>query len=411
MIRGALAVAVLSLLVSGSLAQESGKPKSKAATADPAATLRDPAQAATDFDEAFAQWKEMLAKLRDLRLKWATTRPNERKPIEDEYQALVKQAEELEPSLIAAAEAAVATGSEKKTEAGKFLAEQLKYEVERDNYESALPIARVLIEHGYENPRIYNYGGMAAFCTNHFDEAEKWLKEGDKHAVLDVMQKQFLQHLDEFRDLWTQEEKLREAEAQADDLPRVLLKTNKGDLVVELFENEAPNTVANFLTLTEKGFFDGTEFHRVVPHFMAQGGDPKNDGTGGPDYTIPDEQKLPEHRNHFRGSLSMANTGRPNSGGSQFFLMFLPAGHLDGKHAVFGRVIEGLDVLAKIQRNRTQSAQGQEEPTGDKPDKIISAKVLRKRPHEYKVETIGGPAAGKDQKGAAEKSGGEKKSQ
>lgn len=402
MIRLGLIVVVLSLSVSCAFGQKTNAPKTPApkkgaAKAEASKTeaakteapktkaTDDPEQAAADYDGAIAQWKEMLAKLRDLRTQWASTRPQERAPIEKEYQALVEEAEAFETKMIAAAEAAVATESKKKSEAGKLLAEQLKYDVDRDDYEAALPIARVLIEHGYENPRIYNYGGMAAVCTNHFDEAEQWLKEGDKHSVLDVPQKQFLEHLDEYQELWRQEQELRDAEAKADDLPRVLLKTNKGDLVVELFENEAPNTVANFLTLVEKGYFDGLEFHRVMPHFMAQGGDPKNDGTGGPGYTIPDEQKLPEHRNHFRGSLSMANTGQPNSGGSQFFVMFRPTMHLNGRHAVFGRVMEGFDVLAKIQRNRDEN----DEPTGDKPDKIVSAKVLRKRPHEYKVKKIG----------------------
>ncbi len=390
---------------SPSLGQKAPTAKPDAPKAETAAKSDDPAQAAEQYDSAFAEWKELLAKLRDLRVQWATARPKDRKPIEDEYQALVKQGEGLEVKMIAAAEAAVASDSDKKTEAGKFLAEQLRYEVDRDNYEAAYPIAQVLIEHNYENPRIYNYGGLAAACTNHFDEAQRWLKKGDKDSVLDVTQKQYLQHIDEYQELWRKEQELREAEAKADDLPRVLLKTTKGDLVIELFENEAPNTVANFLTLAEKGYFDGTEFHRVMPHFMAQGGDPKNDGTGGPGYTIPDEQKLPNHRNHFRGSLSMANTGRPNSGGSQFFLMFRPSGpaagyDLNGKHAVFGRVIEGFDVLAKIQRNRDENDQ----PTPDKSDKIVSAKVLRKRPHEYAVKKAGEP---EENAGHTEKDGGE----
>ena len=100
----------------------------------------------------------------------------------------------------------------------------------------------------------------------------------------------------------------------------------------------------------EKKFYDGLTFHRVIPGFMAQGGDPKGDGTGGPGYTIPDECYQENHRNHFRGSLSMANTGQRDTGGSQFFLTFVPTAHLDGKHTVFGRVIEGMDVLAKLQR-------------------------------------------------------------
>ncbi|MBN2579428.1 MAG: peptidylprolyl isomerase [Pirellulales bacterium] len=180
---------------------------------------------------------------------------------------------------------------------------------------------------------------------------------------------------------WEAEEKIRKKEAQADDLPRVLIKTNKGDMVVELFENEAPNTVANFITLAEKGFYNGLTFHRVLPGFMAQGGDPSGNGTGGPGYSIPCECFQPNHRLHFRGTLSMAHAGR-DTGGSQFFICFAPALQLDGRHTVFGRVIKGFDVLAKIQRRDPQ------DPNAPDPDKIVEMQVLRKRDHEYTVKKV-----------------------
>ena len=178
----------------------------------------------------------------------------------------------------------------------------------------------------------------------------------------------------EEKEKWAKETKIREAEAKADNLPRVRLKTTKGDIDVELFENEAPNSVLNFITLVEKGLYDGTPFHRVLPGFMAQGGDPKGTGLGGPGYTIPDEQKNPEHRMHFRGSLSMAHSQLPNSGGSQFFLTFVPTYHLDGEHAVFGRIVSGMDVLAKLKRIDPEYS------TSGTADKIIEAKVIRNRP-------------------------------
>jgi cyclophilin family peptidyl-prolyl cis-trans isomerase len=145
--------------------------------------------------------------------------------------------------------------------------------------------------------------------------------------------------------------------------------------VIELFENEAPNTTANFISLVEKGFYNGLKFHRVIPGFMAQGGCPRGDGTSGPGYTIDCETTAENHRKHFRGTLSMAHAG-PNTGGSQFFLTFVPTPHLDGKHTVFGRVIEGMDVLAKIQRTEEVTRRGP-------PDKIIKAEVIRKRDHDY----------------------------
>lgn len=170
---------------------------------------------------------------------------------------------------------------------------------------------------------------------------------------------------------------MRQKEAAADDLPRVKLTTTKGDIVIELFENEAPETVANFISLVKKGFYDGLTFHRVIAGFMAQGGCPDGDGTGGPGYTIYDECEKPVIRHHFRGSVSMAKTNAPNSGGSQFFICFRPSPDLNGKHTVFGRVLEGLEVLNKLQR-RDPTKKNEPEP-----DKIVKAEVLRARDHEY----------------------------
>ncbi len=156
-------------------------------------------------------------------------------------------------------------------------------------------------------------------------------------------------------------------------MPRVRLTTTKGDIVIELFENEAPMATANFISLVEKHFYDGVPFHRVIAGFMAQGGDPKGTGSGGPGYAIPCECYQPNHRSHFAGSLSMAHAGK-DTGGSQFFLTFAPTPHLNGKHTVFGRVIEGMDVLPKLERIDPTEHEGQDGPT---PDKIIKATVVR----------------------------------
>ncbi len=122
------------------------------------------------------------------------------------------------------------------------------------------------------------------------------------------------------------------------------IKTERGDLVLELFASDVPVTVNNFVFLAREGFYDGTTFHRVIPDFMAQGGDPTGTGTGGPGYKFADE--FTEHT-HGTGALSMANAGS-NTNGSQFFITYAPQHHLDGKHSVFGQLTKGMDVLKKI---------------------------------------------------------------
>ncbi|MBD3675758.1 MAG: peptidylprolyl isomerase [Planctomycetaceae bacterium] len=189
-------------------------------------------------------------------------------------------------------------------------------------------------------------------------------------------------------------------------MPRVELTTSKGKIVVELFENEAPNTVANFISLVESGFYNGIKFHRVEPNFMVQTGDPNSknddpsdDGLGGPGYTIKCECFNENARMHFGGSLSMAHAGK-DTGGSQFFITHRPTVHLNPNngteynHTVFGRVIEGLDVVRDIKQD----------------DVIEKAVVLRKRDHEYKPETTPDPSAEKPaEEESADKKDGESK--
>jgi cyclophilin family peptidyl-prolyl cis-trans isomerase len=129
------------------------------------------------------------------------------------------------------------------------------------------------------------------------------------------------------------------------------IHTERGDFKVELFAKDAPQTVNNFVFLARDGFYNDVTFHRVIPGFMAQGGDPTGTGRGGPGYSFRDEQN---DRKHESGTLSMANAG-PNTNGSQFFITFAPQPHLNGRHTVFGQVSEGMDVVNQIRPRNPDS--------------------------------------------------------
>jgi len=124
--------------------------------------------------------------------------------------------------------------------------------------------------------------------------------------------------------------------------------TNKGNFKIELFEDKAPTTTKNFIKLANDGFYNGLLFHRVIQGFMIQSGCPEGTGGGGPGYTIKDEFH-PDLKHECKGILSMANAG-PNTGGSQFFITVAPTPHLDNHHSVFGKVIEGMDVVMEISK-------------------------------------------------------------
>lgn len=136
--------------------------------------------------------------------------------------------------------------------------------------------------------------------------------------------------------------------AKDDTIVKIKIETTLGDIYADLYEAEAPKTVGNFVTLAKKGFYDGIIFHRVIPDFMIQTGDPTGTGMGGPGYQFKDEFS-PKLRHNKEGVLSMANAG-PNTNGSQFFITEVPTPFLDNKHAVFGQVTEGMDVVHKIAR-------------------------------------------------------------
>ncbi len=326
-----------------------------------------------------------------LRAKNRIATKEERPEIERQWNELIAKGNVLKPQLFQAAEKAFIEAPDADKDVTDLLLGIFYDEIGQDDYENALRIGKLLIDNHCGNAQTYNCAGIAALYVGDFNAAKNYLDMAKKEGYYSVKQPNdplaeqgdyYLKNLDQLKKSWDKEQAIRGAESKADDLPRVLIKTNKGDMEVELFENEAPNTVANFITLVEKGFYNGLTFHRVLEHFMAQGGDPKGDGSGGPGYKIACECYQPNHRLHFRGSLSMAHAGR-DTGGSQFFITFVPTSHLDGVHTVFGRVIKGMDVLAKIQR---RDPEGRDPPDADK---IIEAKVLRKRPHEYVVKKSG----------------------
>ncbi|MEZ6095600.1 MAG: peptidylprolyl isomerase [Pirellulaceae bacterium] len=185
---------------------------------------------------------------------------------------------------------------------------------------------------------------------------------------------------------------IRHREHEANDLPQATIVTNRGTITVELYENEAPNTVANFISLSKAGFFNGLTFHRVIDGFMAQTGSPKGDGSDGPGYKIADECRTPESRRHFTGVLSMANAGaNTNTNGSQFFITFsrsTAVQSLDNKHTVFGRIITGMDVLQALTRTNEIIGSQELKIEGAEPDKVEKIEITRDRGHKYEVQKV-----------------------
>lgn len=293
----------------------------------------------------------------------------------------------------------------KNTDAEAIILGHLQELYHENRYRDVVIEANKYLEVGSEHPLLLNLAGVSRFAIQDFAGASQLLTQAQEAANggKDPMAEQIFQalgarYLDEckpYAKMWKTEQAIREKEAAAqgeERLPRILMKTSKGPIEIELFENEAPNTVANFVSLVEKKFYDGIAFHRVIPNFMAQGGDPntkdenpRNVGGGGPGYHIACEVYKPNARMHFQGSLSMAHAGK-DTGGSQFFLTHLPTPHLNPNvsdpnkpsgHTVFGRVVKGMNIALAIRPG----------------DKIESATVIFKRNHPYVPKTLRDPDA------------------
>jgi cyclophilin family peptidyl-prolyl cis-trans isomerase len=367
-------------------ARRPARPADAAANPAPVVT---PGSAAEEFYRLNTERKTILAKLAELKVKYQSASDEQRAGIQAEWKEYLAKGDKIGPPLMAAAEKAFADAPNADPQISDFLVTVLTRQAQRDNYEPAARIGKLLMDHKYYEKQVPLLAGLSALMTADYESAERYLMKAAERRdalqvgvqPLDKIVELFMQDPESFKKNWAKEQVIREDEAKTDNLPRVLLKTTKGDIELELFENEAPNTVANFISLVESGLYKDTPFHRVLPGFMVQGGDPKGNGTGGPGYSIACECYKPNARLHFRGTLSMAHAGR-DTGGSQFFLTFVPTIHLNGKHTAFGRVIGGMDVLAKLQRRDP------EKDTDVRPDKILDAKVIRKRSHEYKPEKM-----------------------
>lgn len=353
-------------------------PAETAADVPPPPADASTAAAAGDFAAQFAAWKEILRELREIRARYSIADDTEIEDLQKRWQEKLGQANGMIAGLATAGLEEFKKAPNANEELSDFLISMAADAIRRDDYTRAMALCQGLLEAKCSHKDLPNLAGIAAYGVNQFDVAEQQLAEAQKTGTLSQLGKVAQSGIKETVELWKAEAALREKEAAADDLPRVLLKTNAGDIVVELFENEAPETVGNFISLVEKGFYDDLTFHRVLEGFMAQTGCPNGNGSGGPGYSIYCECGQPNHRNHFAGSLSMAKEEAVNTGGSQFYITFLPTLHLNGKHTVFGRVVEGWDVLPKIVKKDPDKPDPEVEPT-----KILEAKVLRKRAHEY----------------------------
>lgn len=277
---------------------------------------------------------------------------------------------------------------------GTALKEMLIYDMSADRVEAWAGVSSRLLA---VEPTVLDFDWLvnltsAALGNNEYDEAIRMgallIESSEQEQAADRLRL----YIDTFPNLkkeWERELELRKLEAEKNDNPQVELITSKGRVVIELFEDSAPNTVANFIYLVEKKYYDWKAFFRVENLTVAQTGCEKNDGSGSTGYTIASESTEDSYRANVRGSLALALGGHEgvmdtNSGSSQFYFCFMPLAHLNKEYTVFGRVIEGMENLSLLRHLNLADKSKDKEKSAETPDSIRSVKVLRKRDHEYR---------------------------
>lgn len=287
-----------------------------------------------------------------------------------------------------------ASNPEKYADVGLMLREMLIADGKADRFDRWSYAAKALLSsERLIDEDVLLYAGYVGFAECDFELATKAWAPLAEAGKLPETEMRMLQELPLIEKSWLKELERLQAD-QSKNNPRVEILTTKGVMEIELFEDEAPQAVANFIYLVENGYYTRKPIFLVRQHLLAQTGCEKGDGKGTAGYTIRSEAQAAEHRCHFRGSLALpvaintqTNQLDLDSGGAQFYFSFLPLPILDGKHTVFGRVVNGIESLGLFRVVNLTDEEERKNPE-TRPDTIVSAKVLRKRDHEYRPTPV-----------------------
>jgi peptidylprolyl isomerase len=361
----------------------------------------DNAAASAEFQATLDQWRQTLVEINGVTIQYRNADPDNSADLKEQHRVLETRARGEFDQAFRQAYQLVKRAPRKNLVAAQFLLVGTHYRVGRDWYEMTGEAAELLLQVAGDNRRLPEIAGVSLFATNQFERARPFLTQAVELGLLDQKNFGLLEKLDDFETAWQREREFRLAEAEKGDLPRVKFTTTRGDFVLELYEDHAPNTVANFIRLVEEGAYRGVPFYQVLESRIALAGDLRmSPMTLG--FRIADERDRPDRRDFFRGTIGMAkipnpeadqdpNSDKPqtipDSASSHFFIAFQPLPLDKSDHTAFGRIVEGIENFSAL--TRVDPSEKKEEGTPvTEPDFILSAEVLRKRDHPYEPERI-----------------------
>jgi cyclophilin family peptidyl-prolyl cis-trans isomerase len=356
----------------------------------------DHAGEAKKFEDLLTTWKQTILDLNEVTIRYRNSQESEGAALRAKHRELeVKGRVEFDEAFRQAL-LLCENAPRKSFAAAEFLLIGMRYRHARGWHEFTGEAAECLLRISDGGRGLPEIAGVSFYATNQFEKARQHLAEAVAMGLLDRKNFGLLEVIDLMVEPWQKEEKLRQADVEKGDLPQVKLTTSRGEVVLELFEDQAPNTVANFIQLVEEGAYRGIPFYQVLEGQIALAGDvrvsPLSAG-----FRIEDENDHKDARPVLRGSIAMAKIPMPegspiktvpDSANSHFFISFQPLPQASDEHTVFGRIIQGIEHFSALTRVDPSKKEDEDSGPALNPDLILEAEVIRRRDHEYKPVRI-----------------------
>lgn len=326
--------------------------------------------------------------------------PEQFRALEDQWHQAIATCHKTKKAWIMKAAELYAAAPDQYQNIGKTLQEAFLYDVQLDRFDGWVdPLMLMVSTNGpFVTEEVLVLGVSVCIANNRYTEAESILQKLRDKGLVDASKEKFAEGIAIQMEKWNKELDRRKSDSEKDNNPIVEIRTSKGIMKIELFEDDAPEAVNSFIYLVERKYYDLKPFFRVEKGLVAQSGCEKGDGSGSAGYTFRGEADAPTKRDHFRGSLAVALGGDQkgnvdrDSGSSQFYIAKTDLPHLDEDYTVFGRVIEGIECLGILKQLNLSNKEERE--AKKRPDIIISARVIRKRDHDYKPNPLTGRVFG-----------------
>ncbi|MEM8736102.1 MAG: peptidylprolyl isomerase [Planctomycetota bacterium] len=329
------------------------------------------------FKAAVAAFREQAQKMSEVAIRFHTGNLADERKWKAEFGKVYSAAQPLFTNMLLEGAKEFAEDPASRRNYALWLSQTISREIEADRFEGLLPVFEVLVPHLGDSAELRSHYGMTAITVCDFDAA---VPNIDFLAKLDDYKERMVplrESLPDLRQRWSDELTARSEDDAGEPLPTAIIHTTRGDIEIELFENQAPGAVANFIYLADMGVYSNTQFLTGKQHFLVQGG---GDDVIDPPYTIKGEMDRPDARKFFRGTLGMALSGSPDSAYSSFFFSLIPNPELDENYTAFARVTKGLEIMSAITKIDPED---KEESKDAVPDEILEIEITRRRDHAY----------------------------